>query len=268
MKLSSKYKTSSETAIRLPNSHIKELLILECFTQNRHRLSQLEIQKITNISKSTVFRLVKTLAGLNYLKYDPGNKKYYLGPRVLSLGFSVLQSMEVREIARPYMENLSRECNRSVNLLMLDRSEMVFIERIRVPGPRDYSISIGSRIPVFNTAAGKAVLAYLDQAKFEQIINEIKKDERATRYIGKNGRKLITSLNGVRGSKYAINDEESLKGIRAIAVPIFSTEGVAYAMNLVVSAEEISVDELRHSYAPKMVRMGKEISETLGYREK
>jgi len=51
--------------------------------------------------------------------------------------------MEIREITRPYLERLSREFNKSVNLLMLDRLRMVFIERIRVPGVRDFHISIG-----------------------------------------------------------------------------------------------------------------------------
>ena len=91
------------------------------------------------------------------------------------MGFSVLQSMEIREIATPYLTRLSRECNKSANLLMLDRQQMVFIERIRVPGLRDFKISIGSRIPVHNTAAGKAVLAYVEQGKFKEIIHKSKK---------------------------------------------------------------------------------------------
>jgi IclR family pca regulon transcriptional regulator len=268
MKQSSKYETNLRLTNYLANSNIKELLILECFTPSRPRLSQSEIQKITNISKSTICRLVRALTELGYLKYDSESKKYYLGPRVLSLGFSVLQSMEVREIARPYLERLSRECNKSVNLLMLDRDEMVFIERIRVPGPRDYNISIGSRIPIYNTAAGKAVLAYLDRERLEQIINEIKKDDEIAQNIGENGRILITSLNKVRREKYAINDEESQKGVRAIGVPVFSSEGVAYAMDLVVPSEEISINELRSIYAPKMIKMGKEISEAMGYQGK
>jgi len=248
------------------NSNIKGVLILECFTPGKPHLSQSEIQKVTNISKSTVFRLVKTLTDLNYLKYDLGNKKYFLGPKVLSLGFSVLQSLEVREIARPYLEKLSRECNKSVNLLMLDGNEMVFIERIRVPGPRDYNVSIGSRIPVYNTAAGRAMLAYLEQEKFSEVIREIEGDPSPARYIGQNGKRLVQFLNKVKREGFAINDEESAKGLRAIAVPIFSSEGVACAIDLIVASEEVSLKELKRDYAPKLMKTGKEISEAMGYR--
>ncbi len=248
------------------NSNIKGVLILECFSPNRPHLSQSEIQKITKISKSTVFRLVKTLTDLNYLKYDPGNGKYFLGPKVLSLGFSVLQSLEVREIARPYLEKLSRECNKSVNLLMLDGIQMVFVERIRVPGPRDYNVSIGSRIAVYNTAAGRAVLAYLEQEKLSSVIREIQEDPSAVRHIGQDGERLFQILSKVTREGFATNDEESAKGLRAVAVPIFSSEGVACAIDLIVAPEEVSLKELRKRYAPKLAETGKEISEAMGYR--
>jgi len=256
---------SNPPQLELSNSLSKGLQILESFTQNRYHLSLSEIQKATNIPKSSVFRLLKILTGLNYLEYDFENKKYYLGPRVLSLGFSVLQSMEVREIARPYMERLSRECNKSINLLMLDRQHMVFIERIRVPGLRDFNISIGSRIPVYNTAAGRAVLAYLEKEKFSEAIRKIERDPSAARCIGRNGQRLVQFLNKVKREGFAINDEESTEGLRAIAVPIFSSEGVACAINLIVAPEEVSIKQLKVDYAPKVIRAGKEISGALGY---
>ena len=247
-----------------PNSLSRGLSILESFTHNKHHLSLSEIRKATDTPRSTVFRLLKTLTELNYLKYDPENKKYFLGPRVLSLGFSVLQSMEIREIARPYMRKLSQECNKSVNLLMLDRQQMVFIERIRVPGLRDFNISVGSTIPIHNTAPGKAVLAHVGREKFQDIIQEIKKDPDVARHIGKNANKLIQLLNEVREDGFAMNDGELTKVIRAIAVPIFSPDGVACAMDMAVAPEEISVDELKTKYAPRLIKTGKEISEAMG----
>jgi DNA-binding IclR family transcriptional regulator len=149
---------------------------------------------------------------------------------------------------------------------MLDGNEMVFIERIRVPGPRDYNVSIGSRIPVYNTAAGRAMLAYLEEKKFSEIVNEIKENHSAARYIGQNGKTLVQFLNGVKREGFATNDEESAKGLRAIAVPIFSSEGVACAIDLIVASEEVSLKELKGDYAPKLMKTGKEISEAMGYR--
>jgi len=148
---------------------------------------------------------------------------------------------------------------------MLDGIEMVFVERIRVPGPRDYNVSIGSRIAVYNTAAGRAVLAYLEQEKLSSVIREIRGAPSAIRHIGQNGERLFQILSKVKREGFATNDEESAKGLRAIAVPIFSFEGVTCAIDLIVAPEEVSLKELRRDYAPKLVETGKEISEAMGY---
>ncbi len=109
------------TYSKFVNSLSRGLTILECFTRRKQYLSLAEITKMIGVPKATVFRLLHTMRELNYLKYDFPNKKYYLGPKVLSLGFSVLQSLEVCEIARPYLEKLARECDKTVNVSMLDK---------------------------------------------------------------------------------------------------------------------------------------------------
>jgi DNA-binding IclR family transcriptional regulator len=68
--------------------------------------------------------------------------------------------MELREIARPYMQMLSHECNKTVNLTILDRIERVYVERVSVRHIRTYKISVGSRFQPWNSAAGKAALGY------------------------------------------------------------------------------------------------------------
>ncbi len=248
------------------NSVSRALSILECFSPERPHLTASEIQKLTDVPRSTVFRLLATLTGLNYLKQDGESRKYFLGSRVLSLGFTVLQNQEGRDIARPYLQKLSREFNRSVNLLMPDKDEMVFIERIRVPGLTDLNIGIGGRIPMYNTGAGRAILAHLNPERFRKVVELMKKNHRVAQYIGEDGETLKGCLEEVRRLGYALNDRESDKSIRAVAVPIFSSEGVSYAAHIVATPEEISVDEFKRVYALRLIEVGREISEALGYR--
>jgi IclR family pca regulon transcriptional regulator len=249
----------------LANSLMRGLLVLECFSPEKDRLSLAQLAAILDVPKSSLFRVVKTLSGMNYLRYDDQSKTYRLGTRVLSLGFSVLQSMELRELARPYLEGLSRQFNKTVNLAVLDKHEMVYVERVRVPGYRDFNIGIGSRIPAWNTAVGKAVLAYLDHDKLREIVKKLK---RLPDFPARGGAaRLAEQLEIVRRDRFAINDQDILKKwIRAIAVPAFSPEGVACAINIVVEPEEVSVDELRKRYAPVLLAAGKELSEALGQR--
>jgi IclR family KDG regulon transcriptional repressor len=247
------------------NPSLKPLYLLECFTLQKPNLTLSNIQKSTRIPKSTVFRLLKALTAENYLKYDSERWQYRLGARVLSLGFTVLQNMEAREIARPYLESLSRELNRSTSILMLYEHEVIYIDRIRVPSLRDFNISVGSRIPVYNTAAGRAILAHIEEPKLRKVIERLKNDTRSDEYIGKGGSRLLKCLADVKKHGYAINDQESIKGVRAIAVPVFSSSEDIYSMSVVVPPEEVTVKDLKTIYAPRLMEVGKEVSDALGH---
>jgi len=242
-------KTDTLSKKILANSLVRGLLVLECFSPHKDSYTLADLSRLVDIPKSSLYRVVKTLSEMNYLRYDDQSKRYYLGTRVLSLGFSVLQSMELREIARPYLEKLSRECNKTVNLAILDKHEMVYVERVRVPGIRAFNISIGNRIPVWSTAVGKAVLAHLEPAKLKTLLKQLR--ELPEFKVGEN--RLIKALDQVRRDGFALNDQEFLRGIRAVAVPIFSPDGVNCAINFVLAPEEDSLEELWKQYAQKLI---------------
>ncbi len=252
--------------LNVVNSLSLGLSILESFTPAKNSFSLSEIRRIVRAPKTTVFRLLKTLGELDYLKYDLQNKTYSLGTKVLSLGFSVLQGLEIREIARPYLEGLSREWNKSINLLILDKVEMIYIDRTKVYNIRELNINIGTRIPVHTTAAGRAVLAYLDRERLQEIIGEIRRSPDVSRQIGKDGSKLLRCLHEVRTHGFATSDEEIVRGIRAVAAPIFSPRGENYAINVAVASEIMSLAELKTHYAPQLMKVANKISKAIEYQ--
>jgi IclR family pca regulon transcriptional regulator len=237
-------------------------LVLESFTPEKQSFSLAELANRLKIPKSSLHRVVKELSRMNYLRYEELSKRYYLGTRVLSLGFSVLQGMELREIARPYLEKLSRETNKTVNLAFFDKDEMVYIERIRVPGFRDYNISIGARMPLWNTAIGKVVLAHLDPQKLKLLLEKFKRNPE----FNISEKAFLNELAVVKKAGFALNDQVFNRDILAIAVPIFSPKGVTCAINMIAEPEDMSLDTLKKQYAPKLKSIGRELSEALGYR--
>jgi len=245
------------------NSLVRGLMILESFKSGSFRLTLSEISRITLTPKATVFRLLKTLTEMNYLKYDSRHKEYYLGPKVLSLGYSVLQSIEVREIIKPYLEKLSVECNKTVNFAVRDETDMVYVERVRVPGSIETYRTVGSRIPVYGTSVGRATMAHLPEVEIEGILAKLKSDPEARPFI-QDKDKLFRILEEVRRSGYATHDGEYAEDISALAVPIFGPEGVIGAINLVVARGLISMDKFIEKYAPLMIETGQEISDALG----
>ena len=123
-----------------------------------------ELARDIGLTRSTAHRYIATLAQLGYLQRDPDSKRYRLGPKVLDLGFSAINSMDLREISAPYLRRLSDETGHTVNLAILDDTDVVYIERCRTarPGQReiDLNLHVGARLPAYCTAMGKAILAF------------------------------------------------------------------------------------------------------------
>lgn len=248
------------------NSLARGLSLLEVFSPDHHSVGITEIAIKTGLSKTTVFRITHTLNKIGYLRYDSENQKYYLGPKVLTIGFATLGSMKFREIARPYMEELSRATGENINLGVLDGNEVIYIDQIKSKQILDVKLYVGSRIPPYNTAIGRAILAYLPLQELNKIFEILKEIPEAHPFLGRKFTKILKILERVRSKGYAVNNEEWESGIRAIGAPIFNHSGsVEGGINLSVLSGKISLGELESRYAPLLVETAKGISFSLGY---
>ena len=147
-----------ETASGHSQSLERGLAILSSFSSSRPLLGVSELSRDVGLSRSTTHRYVATLTALGYLQQDPVTRRYRLGPRVLDLGFSAINSMELREISVPHLQQLSDETGYTVNMAVLDGSDVVYIERCRSSreGQRDIDLNlhVGSRLPAYCTSLG------------------------------------------------------------------------------------------------------------------
>ncbi len=152
------------------------LAILSSFTSVRPLLGVSELAREVGLNRSTTHRYIATLAALGYLQQDGLTKKYRLGPRVVDLGFSAINSMELREISAPHLQRLSDETGHTVNMAILDGADIVYIERCRSArrGQReiDLNLHVGSRLPAYCTSMGKAMLAFLPDEELEAAVEQ------------------------------------------------------------------------------------------------
>lgn len=251
---------------KLVNSLIKGLNILEAFTPTQTSFSFQELVIKTGLPKTTVFRFLRTLTLHDYLSFDPKNRKYFLGPRVMSLGFAVLSGMDLRHIANPYLEELARVSDQNVNLAILDNTEVVVIERIKKWQLLDINIPIGGRLNCYQTSPGQAILAFLKEEKFKSLLKTLSKDKKVIEYIGPKGSKLINKLKEVQQKGYVLCNGEFAQGIRSIAAPIFNAQGeVEGAVYMPVLSQSVSREELIDRYAPMLLETAKKISKARGY---
>ena len=166
-----------ETASGYSQSLERGLAILSSFSSARPLLGVSELSRDVGLSRSTTHRYVATLSALGYLQQDAATRRYRLGPRVLDLGFSAINSMELREISVPHLQQLSDETGYTVNMAVLDRADIVYIERCRSSreGQReiDLNLHVGSRLPAYCTSLGKVLLADLDPEELEAVLGSV-----------------------------------------------------------------------------------------------
>ena len=202
------------------------LAILSSFQSAQPLLGVSDLSRTVGLSRSTTHRYVATLAALGYLQQDADTRKYRLGPRVLDLGFSAINSMELRHVCAPHLKALSDATRRTVNMAVLDGTDIVYIERCRAPGPReiDLNLHVGSRLPAYCTSMGKVLLAFLPPRERNELLDGMNLARRGPNTITAK-RKLLKELERVRQTRLAVNNEELAYGLRSIAVPRLLANG-------------------------------------------
>jgi IclR family transcriptional regulator, pca regulon regulatory protein len=240
------------------------LAILTAFTPDQPALGISELAQRLDLTRSTTHRYVATLAKIGFLDQDDATRKYRLGIRVLDLGFSVLGALGLREIAAPHLQRLTAASGHTSNLAIRDDTDVILIDRFRGRPGRyhhlEFSLHIGSRIPSYCSATGKALLAFVPQPDLNELLDRIELLPRGPRTI--TGRAALTAeLSHTRRTGIAVNDEELEGGLRSIAVPIKSRCGeVVAAINLAIPWSPVAMSELIDQFAPDLQATGRQIS--------
>jgi IclR family transcriptional regulator, pca regulon regulatory protein len=254
---------------RYSQSLERGLAILGCFTPARPVLGIADIADDLGMSRSTTHRYVITLVALGYLEQG-ASRKYRLGLRVTDLGMSALNSTGLREHAHPYLEELRQRTSYTTNLGVLDGTEVLYVDRVRSfrrgQSAIDLDLHPGSRLPAYNTAMGKLLLANLPEAQQRELIAQIKLTKSGPNTISSK-KALREELDEVAAAGFAVDDEELTAGLYAIAAPVRNeAREVVAAVNLAAHSSMISLEEMVDALGPHLVSTADRISARLGYR--
>lgn len=241
------------------------LQVLALFNHEQPTLTLTEIILRTGLNKTTAFRIVSTLETAGYLKRDPETKQYRPALKVLQLGFTALSSLEFRQVARPYLHQLSQEVGETVSLSVLDGMDVVYVDRVRNQQIVGVVLGIGSRIPAHCASMGKVILAHLTDEELNGRLQNLTLTP-CTPQSHTTIEDLKADIIRVRQQGYALNDEELELGLRAVAAPIWDDHNqVVAAINITGSTRTISKERLVQELAAKVVETALQISQALGY---
>lgn len=149
------------------------LEVLSCFRSGDKLLGNQELADRSKLPKSTISRLTYTLTKLGYLQYDDALGKYRLGTATLALG-SAMSKLDIRQLARPYMQELADFSRAMVSLGMRDRLSMIYVENCRSQAALTLRLDVGSRIPIALTAMGRAYLAEVSSSERNDILERVR----------------------------------------------------------------------------------------------
>lgn len=194
------------------------LEVLRAFGREGEALGNKDFAERTGLSKSTVSRLTYTLHKLGYLHYTPSTARYQLAPSVLSLGFSCLAGMPLRQLAKPYMQEMADRTGLPVALASRDRLAMVYIERCRGANPVTIAIDIGEHIKLSTSSTGRAHIAALTDREREELFGELSVHE-GEKWPDIRGR-IDAALRFHSEHGYCMSLGEWKPGVNAVAVPL------------------------------------------------
>lgn len=252
-----------EMNTRLLSSVKKALKVLEVLSKGQPELGVTEISLILQSHKSSIFRILMTLISEGFVEKNPFTNKYRLGLKVIDLASRSLQRFDLREQVSPFMEKVSGEINEIVHLGILDKNEVVHLDKKGEGQALTVSTRIGGRSPAHASAMGKVLLSGLSPEELTDVFL-MAPLARLTPNTLVEIPKVKRELEKVRNQGFAIDNEESFPGIKCIAVPIKDHKGKTIAaVSTSVPKQRMGRERVKEIRS-RMIEIGHIISQQIG----
>jgi IclR family acetate operon transcriptional repressor len=245
----------------------KAMDILDCLAGARKPLSCSEIGRRLGMPRSTAYRLLTTLAIGGYVVSDSDGfgKRYRLGFKILELASRLLDGMELRRQALPFLRELRDATEETVHLVVADGAQVTYIEKVDSLKTVRMHSAVGRQGYMHSTAVGKAILAYSNGDPTKTLEQQGLPALTPKTITSKNA--LLEELEVVREQGYAVDDGENEDGIRCVGAPVFDHQGeVIAALSVSGPSFRFSLERVRElSGVVKGAAL--QVSRQLGYRD-
>jgi DNA-binding IclR family transcriptional regulator len=239
--------------------------VLSCFKIGDRFLGNSQIAERTGLPKATVSRLTYTLTELGYLKYSPTHNKYQLSMAILSLGYSMLASMDIRRIARPLMQALAEHTQCAVNLGVRDRLHMIYIDTYRTAATYAVQLDVGSQIALATTSMGRAYLAAQPEAERQTLLEQIRQSDEANWPAIKAG--IDQALQDYQEKGFCLSLGDWRKEVHAIAVPLIPEDGSeVMVFSCSGAAFQLRRQALEEDIGPRLINLVGNVKSAMRYQ--
>lgn len=238
------------------------LQVLACFRSGDSQLGNQELAACCGLPKSTISRLTMTLTRLGYLIQMPDSGRYRLGMATLSLGSAMLSRLDLRQVARPLMQELAAFSGAAVSLGARDRFSMIYLEHCRGPAALTLSMDVGARIPLATSAIGRAYLAVIDEPQRAEIMAQVQELDEAAWPKIRSGIERAVKDHGKLGVTCSFGDWQ--KEVNGIARAFHPGGGLPpMAISCGGPASSLSKDFLLGEVRPRLIDLTARLEATL-----
>jgi IclR family transcriptional regulator, KDG regulon repressor len=245
---------------RQTNSLERALAILEYVAHKSGGVTNAEISAHFSVATSTTSYILSRLEREGYLRRDSENGRYEMGLKIVALSHGALRDMGLRRVAEPVLHRLSAETHVSALIGILERGQVMIVDKVEKPDLARIDMDIGVRYPAHSTALGKVLLAHMPPERISGLFDHYRLAKTSTNTINSKAR-LLSEFETVRKQGYATSDGELFLGIRAVAAPIFDVSGEVPA-SVSVTGITVSVEDMHIINSVKVA--AREISRRFG----
>ena len=238
------------------------MAVIQVFSRDHPSLTLSEVARLTGFTRATCRRILLTLEKLGHVRSD--GRSFMLTPRVLTLGWAYLTSLNLSELAQPLMEDLVERTRESCSAATLDLPDIVYVARVPTRRIMTIALGVGARLPAHATSMGRVLLAALSEDELEAYLAETPLERFTERTIVDRD-EFRAAIAEVRSRGWALVDQELEMGLRSVAAPINKAHsGTIAAINCSAAAQRVSIDEFSERIVPALLETAKLISAGAG----
>lgn len=240
---------------------VKAFQVLDLFTRERPSWTQVELQSTTELSRSTLSRLVRFLHARGYLSYAADTGRYALGIAAVDLGRRAVRASHLVELCGPTLAQIAEQTGETVMLTSYDARQGKVICLEQIPSVKEglrVFERIGAAFPLYRGASSKAVLAFLSPSAVEAALTQMGCDTPERDAV-----QLARELATIRVSGLATSLEETYPGVAGLAVPVLGEDGVPLG-SIAVAAPILRMNQEARTRIGKMLTAsGRKLSASL-----
>lgn len=240
----------------------RALDILMCFKPDQQELSLTEISAQINLARSTTHRLLTTLLNQGFLRKHPDSSRYQLGYNLNYLGYVAQESLSINRISLPFMREIQRKSEETVNLYLLDGTQRICAQQVESNSSLKQSVKVGERFPLWEGASGKCMLAHMEQSHWESMAKQIVP---LTVNTVVDSKQFFDELRMIKKHEYATSYGERDTEVSCVAAPIFDNCSQIVG-SLTISGPTFRVPKNPEKFIQYVLVGSKSISKQLGYK--